>query len=191
MRKICCFITLLLYCSILVYLLVPAPEIPSLPGSFKSTEPGDTGQIPGVVAGYYTNLSRKEVTDFYQKSFSRSSFLGIPLITYKLNHPPEYARETVIKTLHSDFFEEIVHPFRESLFVNGWTPKEDREYQKGTEKPLYEFERGGESYQSKVTLYLISSNPFIRLVIFHLSLLFIFGLIYLFKSILYSRWLIK
>lgn len=191
MRKFYCFIALLLYCSIVIYLLLPSPKIPPLPDSYKSTEPGDSGQIPNVVAAYYTNLSREEVTEFYQKSFSRSPFWDLPLITYKLNHPPEYSKEIIIDTIHSDFFEELVHPFKESLFINGWTPKEDKEYQRGFEKPIYEFERDGKSYEGKVILYFVPSNPLIRVIVFHLSLLAIFGLIYLFKSILSSKWFIR
>ncbi len=190
MKKIYCFIVSLFYCSIVIYLLLPSPEISPLPNSFKSTEPGDTGQIPGVVAAYYTNLSREEIVDFYQKSLARSSFLSLPLVTLRLNHPPEYAREIVIETLHSDFFEEVVHPLRESVFINGWTPKEDKEYQRKA-KPLYEFDREGKSYQTKVTLYLVPSQPSMRLVIFHLALLAIFGLVRFSKGIILSKWRVK
>lgn len=182
MRKFCYLLLAVCYLLLLAYLLLPKPEIAPLPNSFKSTEPGDTVEIPGVSA-YYTNMDRSEVMNFYKREFGG--------LTLRLNHPPEYAKEIIRDTIHSEFFEELVHPFRESLFVNGWTPREDEEYQRGVKKPLYEFERGGEKYQSKITLYFVPSNPLIRLVVFHLSLLAIFGLIYLLKSIVSSRWLAR
>jgi hypothetical protein len=191
MKKILYFLFAILYILFLVYLLLPSPAIPPLPNSYQSTEPGDTGDIPGVVAAYYTNLSRQEVTEFYQKSFSRSPFLKAPLITYKLNHPTEYSRETIIDTIHSDFFEEIVHPLRESLFINGWTPKKDADYQGGVLNPIFEYEREGKKYASKITLYLIPSSPLLRVIIFHLSLLVLFSLIYLLKLVVSSPWRIS
>ncbi|MFZ5366149.1 MAG: hypothetical protein ACOZBZ_02550 [Patescibacteria group bacterium] len=176
MKKI---IALLLYCFIallLIYLLLPLPaEPPPLPGSLKSTEPGDTVEIPGLFA-YYTDLSRSQVLDFYQKNFSRSSFLGIPLLTYRLNHPPEYARETIRRTLQSTYYEEIVHPLRESLYVNGYewendpfTKPESRE----KNKPMI----GGKEFRSKVTVITRHSNPIVRLLVVGGFLLFALWLI--------------
>ena len=60
----------------IVYLSLPEPVIPNLPGALKSTEPGDTVQIPGVWS-YYTTLSREEAIGFYKEAFSRSSFKRI------------------------------------------------------------------------------------------------------------------
>jgi len=191
MKKIGYLLFAICYLLLCVYLLLPAPKIAPLPGSLKSVEPGDTGRISNITAAYYTNLSREEIISFYQKSFSQSSFFNVPLITYKLNHPPEYSKEIIIDTLDSSFFEEIVHPFRESFFINGWEPAKDKEYQKSAKKPKIEFIREGKDYNKKVTLFYIKSNPFIRIVIFHLSILAIFSLIYFLRSIFASKWRIK
>lgn len=170
----------------LVYLLLPPPqELPPLPGSLKSIEPGDTTQILGISA-YYTNLSRAEVLAFYQESFSKSSFLQIPLVTYRLNHPPEYARKTIRGTLQSSYYEEVVHPFRESLYVNGYewandpfTPPEHRE----KNKPVI----NGKEFSSKVTIIARYSTPFRRIAIMVLSILSIAWLMGEFKGIYKSR----
>lgn len=146
------------------YLVLPEPVIPNLPDSLKSTEPGDTWQIPGVWA-YYTNLSRREVVDFYQKSFSRSPFLGIPLPTYILNHPPEYAQETIRDTQQTNFYEELVHPLRESLFISGLVPSEVTVYLASSREPATEFLVEDKRWTAKITLYHVQSSIWARLLV--------------------------
>ncbi len=109
-----------------IYLIIPSPILPppDLPESPKSDEPGDTWQITNVSA-YYTDKSRQTVINFYTQYFSKSPFLNIPLPTYRLNHPPEYAKQVFIDTKQSYYLEEIVHPLKESLFVNGFEWEND------------------------------------------------------------------
>lgn len=154
------------------YLLLPAPKnFPDLPEAVKSTEPGDTVQITNVSA-YYTDMPRAKVVEFYTNYFSKSSFLGIPLITYKLNHPPERIREVLRETQQSTYIEEIVHPLRESVFVNGFEWDND---------PFTSPERrvknilvvNGKTYQFKVTLFYQESRIWQRLLVFYLSLLIV------------------
>jgi len=150
---------------IFVYLLLPPPlEIPPLPESLKSTEPGDTIQIPGVSA-YYTNLPRQEVLDFYQKNFSKSRFLGIPLLTYRLNHPPEYARQVIRDTQQSSYLEEIVHPLRESLFVNGYEWENDP-FTPPASRSQYRMVINGKEFKCKVTIRPFFSNLWARVIVF-------------------------
>lgn len=164
------------------YLSLPAPhDFPDLPGAVKSTEPGDTVQIANVSA-YYTDLPRQEVIDFYFRYFSRSPFLNIPLITYKLNHPPERIREVLRDTQRSTYVEELVHPLRESVFVSGFEWNND---------PFTSPERritnilvvNGKTYQFKVTLFYQESRLWQRLLIFYLILLSGYGLIWGFSGI--------
>jgi len=157
-------VVFLIYLLGIFYLILPEPVIPNLPDSLKSTEPGDTTQIPGVWA-YYTNLSRKEVVDFYRKTFSRSPFLGLPLPTYLLRHPPEYARETIRQTQKSNFYDELVHPLRESLFISGWIPGEDQVYLRQSKKPIIDFWVGGERFTAKITLYHVQSPLWARILV--------------------------
>ncbi len=149
-----------------LYLLLPGPKLPplGLPEGLKSVEPGDTVQLTRVSA-YYTQKSREEVVSFYSDYFSHSSFLSLPLFTYRLNHPPEYAREVWIDTKQSYYLEEIVRPFAGSLFVNGF------EWEKDVFTP--EAARvqnimlvGGETWASKVSLRWFPSHFLTRLIIF-------------------------
>lgn len=109
----------------LVYLLLPSPDFPAEPPqSLKSEEPADL-ETPRRRA-YYTDLTRKEALEYYQQEFSKSRF-GIRLLSYRLNYPPEEARVVIRDQTQSTFLEEIVHPFRESLYVNGFEPKLDKD----------------------------------------------------------------
>ncbi len=155
---------LIIYLIGVIYLILPGPTIPDLEPGLRSTEPGDTWQIPGVWA-FYTNLSRRESIDFFEKAFSQSSFLNLPLPTFRLNHPPEYARATIRETLRSNFYEELIHPFRESLFISGWIPSEDEVYLSKTKKPITEFLIKGDPYTAKATLYYVESSIWARLLV--------------------------
>lgn len=151
------------------YLVLPAPkDFPYLPGSIKSIEPGDTVQIANVSA-YYTDMSRKDVVDFYFNYFSKSSFLGIPLITYKLNQPPERIREVLRDTQQSTYVEELVHPFRESVFLNGFEWDNDP-FTPPSRRIKNILVVNGKTYQFKVTLFYQESQLWQRLLVFYLSL---------------------
>lgn len=169
LKLFCCFILLFL-----LYLLIPSPaEPPPLPDSRKSTEPGDTIEIPGLFA-YYTNMSRQDTISFYRKYFSQSKLFGIPLLTYRLNHPPEYVWEVIRDTIHSSFLEELVHPFRESLYINGYEPENDPFNKTGQKYANFSFDN--KEYSMKVIVYRKGSNSLIRLGVFSFAL-FCFWLI--------------
>ncbi len=149
-------------------MLLPSPDnFPDLPSAVKSIEPGDTVQVKNVSA-YYTDMPRKEAVDFYFNYFSRSPFLNIPLITYKLNHPPERIREVLRATQQSTFVEEIVHPLRESVFINGFEWNNDPfTPSKSREQNIIVVD--GKTYQFKVTIFYQKSAVWIRLIIFYLA----------------------
>jgi len=150
-----------------LYLVLPSPDLPQdmppLPNSVRSTEPGDTTQIANMAA-YYTNLSRKEVIDFYFNQFLRFNLRNFPLITYKLNHPPERIREVLRETQQSTYVEEIVHPLRESLFISGFEWNNDPfTPPKGRIKNILIV--NGKIYDFKVTLYYQGSGIWQRLLV--------------------------
>ena len=156
------------YCSIalfaLAYLLLPAPaEPPALPESVKSNLPGDTVEIPHLYA-YFTNLSREEVIAFYQEHYSRSRLFGFPLPSLKLNHPPEYAWVVIHDTVLSSYLEEIVHPFKESFYINGHEPANDPFVKPEQRRPTLIYE--GEEYKAKIVVLPVYSNPLIRIILF-------------------------
>ncbi|MGI5826797.1 MAG: hypothetical protein ACOX50_05300 [Patescibacteria group bacterium] len=166
-----------------LYLLLPAPkDFPALPGSVKSTEPGDTVQIANVSA-YYTDMPREQAVKFYYDYFSRSPFLNIPLPTYKLNHPPERIREVLRATQQSSFCEEIVHPLRESVFVNGFEWNNDP-FTKPSERVKNILIVNGKTYQFKITLYYQESRVWQRLLIYYLTLAAAYLLVISFKKLL-------
>lgn len=178
---------LVVYLLGIFYLVLPGPVIPNLEPALKSVEPGDTTQMPGIWA-YYTNLSRQEAVSYYKKAFSRSSFLNIPLPTYILNHPPEYVRETIRDTQQSNFYEEIVQPFRESLFVSGWVPKEDKVYLAQSLKPITKFIVDGQDYDAKITLNYVRSPIWARILVWT-GIIFAFILVFkAFRKIIFSPW---
>jgi hypothetical protein len=160
------FKILLLAISIIfsLYLLLPDPPEPKpLPHSFRSPEPGDNGQIPGLFA-YYTNLPRNEIIAFYQNQYSYSSFYHFPLITFKLIHPPEYAWEVITDTIPNTFLEEVIQPFRGSLYLAGDIPAEDPFIKNNRTRSNFSWE--GKEYKTKILIYRKSSNPLVRLIIF-------------------------
>jgi len=159
------------------YLLIPGPKLPppNLPNGLKSTEPGDTTQISRVSA-YYTNKQRDEILDFYTSYYSRSRLFNLPLPGFRLNHPPEYARQIWVNTKQSYYLEEIVHPLRESLFVNGF------EWEKDVFTPVYaraqnKMLANGKEWPAKVSLRWFPSFWLTRLSIFWLSWLGLFFLL--------------
>jgi len=149
-----------------LYLLIPEPSLPppDLPDSLKSDLPGDTVQISRVSA-YFSDKTRNEVISFYQAYFSRSPFFNLPLVTIRLNHPPEYAKEIIRDTTQSYYFEELIHPFKSSLFINGFdwqndvfTPPDKR----AQNKLIY----NQKAWLVKVTLKWFSSGLIAELLIF-------------------------
>jgi len=155
----------LIYLLGLIYLILPSPAYPDLENAKRSDEPGDTWQHPDQ-KGYYTNLTRAEVLEQIQSKFA-IKFLGFTLPSYRLNYRPEEATSLVRDQLNSYYLEEIIYPFRESIFVNGWEPTNSPKYANNpnAKTDLY-FQ--GTPYLSKVTLKPTNSNPLLRVVIWTL-----------------------
>ena len=149
----------------LIYLLAPGPtsinDFPSLPNSLKSTEEGDTIQVPNV-AGYFSNSYRSFATNFYRGIYQSKTIFPFPPL--RLNYPPEFAFSAIKDQTHSTYLEEFVYPLRDSLFVNGWEP-----FEEVTKKPRYQgatpFEPGGKSFETKVTLRYYPSPLWARILV--------------------------
>jgi len=168
-KKISRWIYLVIGLGVSLYLILPCPRIPlpNLPESIKSDLPGDTVQIENVSA-YFTNKDREEVISFYEKVFSTSRLFNLPLLTYRLNHPPEYAKDVWVDTQTSYYLEEVVHPLRESLFVNGFDWQNDvftRPNKRVKNKLIYK----DKVWDVKVSLRWFTSSWLTRLAIFWLS----------------------
>lgn len=140
------------------YLFIPGPPFPDPPAdSLQSGEPADT-ESPNRRA-YFTNLTRQEVLSHYKEQFGS-------LPTYRLNYPPEDARFLIRDLTRSTFLEEIVHPFRESVFVNGFEPKDAKDA----------IEIKGLSFRQKIIVKYVPSNSAVRLVIAAFTLIAIWAL---------------
>jgi hypothetical protein len=111
----------------LIYLGLPSPEFPAPPeGSLQSNEPGDIKDQN--VKAYFTDLSREEIITSYQEKFRLINFQNLPSFTIRLaNHPPEDARTVIREQIQSSYLEELVHPFRESIYINGFEPREEKD----------------------------------------------------------------
>lgn len=145
-----------------IYTLLPTSGYPEpLPGSLQSNEPADV-ETP-LRRGFYTDLSREVVITHYKESFSKVDIFGkslqIPVV--RLNYPPEEAQTLIRDQTRSTFLEEIVQPFRESIFINGNEPKEDKDA----------IVVGGKRWRQKVIVRYVPSAPVWRFVTSFLAVL--------------------
>lgn len=156
MKLVFKLLPVIIFLVLAAYLLVPAPDFPPPPpDSLRSVEPGDMES--NYRRAYYTNYSRSEILDYYYRVFK------IPGIQYLLNYPPEQAYTLIRDQTRSSWLQEIVHPLRESVYINGYYPT----------KPTEQIFIGGVHYFNKITVRYIPSHPVTRLTV--LFLIFVCG----------------
>lgn len=132
--------------AFLVYLSLPAQGFPSPPpGAAQSDEPADT-ETP-LRRAYFTDLNRQQIMAHYKAQFSN-------LFTLSLNYPPEEAQTIIRDQTRSSYLEELVHPFRESVFVSGFIPKVRKDA----------IIIGGKEYYQKITVRYVPSSLVVRIV---------------------------
>lgn len=147
MNKLINFFLFVIFFILLIYVYPPSPEFPKPPSDFvQSFEPADTET--DLRRGYYTNLTRNEVIKHYEKEFNK----GFNIYTPKLNYPPEDAPELIRDQTKSTFLEEIVHPLRESIYINGFEPKTEEYAQ------FYK----GVRYNQKIIVRYVPSSLWVR-----------------------------
>lgn len=155
-----------------LYLISPTPVIPDLVNSAKSDLPGDTTQISNVSA-YYTNMTRTEVINFY-----KSYYYG--LFKIELNHPPEKAKDIIVNTIQSYYFEEFILPFKESLYINGFEWENDvftKQEKRIKNKLVYQ----DKEYKAKITICTFPTSIPRRLLSFFFTEFSIITIFYLLK----------
>lgn len=146
-----------------LYVLPPSPDFPkALPDTLQSKEPADT-ETP-LRRAYFTNFTREEVMSHYNNQFKWG---------YRLNYPPEESQTIIRDQTRSTFLEEIAHPLRESIFVNGFEPKD----------PKDAIFIEGKPWRQKIVVKYLPSNIFLRAFVVILT-----GLVSLF---LLNVWLKK
>ncbi len=161
-----------------LYLISPIPNLPDLPNSIKSDLPGDTVQISNVSA-YYTNMTRTEVMNFYKAYYSGP-------FRVNLNHPPEKAKEIIVNTIQSYYFEEFVLPFKESLYINGFEWENDvftKPENRSKNKLIYQ----NKEYKAKITIRRFSTTIPNRFIGFFSTELGIIITLFVFKSFLKKK----
>ncbi len=152
----------------LIYILIPDIKsvyfFPPLPDHvLRSTESGDTIQIPNVEA-FYSDDRRAFATKFYKSRFDTLKVLGITIPSIRINRPPEEAFQYIRDQQYSTYLEEYTYPLRESLFVNGFEPVDDN----GNLRPNLTASTliNGYYYQSKVTLRLYPTKVYNRVIVY-------------------------
>lgn len=141
------------------YLILPNPNFPKPPpDALQSKEPADSET--SFRRAYFTNYTRDQVLDWYKIQMDKSSFFDLSLPTYLLNYPPENAQSIIRDQTRSTFLEEIVHPFRESLYINGFKPSVPKD-------AIY---IDGRNWEQKITVRYVPSSLGVRLVVFFLTL---------------------
>ena len=125
MDKIAKILGILISALFFVYLAIPGPSFPEPPpGAVQSEEKAD--QETPLRRAYFTNLARQEVVDYYREAFGKSP-LGFSFGSIRLNYPPEDAQTLIRDQTRGTFLEEIAHPFRESIYINGFEPKDPKD----------------------------------------------------------------
>ena len=163
MKKVLLFLISLFFLALLGYVVLPEPGFPAPPeDALRSKEPADS-ETP-LRRAYFTNFTREEVMAHYKKEFR----WGLTL-----NYPPEESRTLIRDQTRSTFLEEIVHPLRESIYINGFEPKD--------EKDAINIE--GLPWRQKIIVRYVPSTIFVRLVVVALS--------YIGSVILIKEWLKK
>ena len=150
------------------YLLLPSLAVPQIVERFPS-ETGFTSDLLGPPSGtYFTNLEKDDVVNFYLNSYSRSSFLNLPLPAKVIEHQPEYAGE-IINNMHTakntSFLVEINQPFRESFIIKGYGEVSQIEREEKEAKQVKKFEpRKGEVYFLKLDVYQVKPTAWQKII---------------------------
>lgn len=161
MKKPIFVVAVFIYLAGIFYLTQPSPDLPSLVDAARSDEPGDTTQHPDQAAYYTDRDNRRDILGELQKKF------GLPFFgfaSYRLNYRPEEVGGLVRDQLRSYYLEEVVHPLRESLYINvldpAKTPMIDDDKREQAKMYLH-----GRFYPIKVTLRPVYSSLWGRLFV--------------------------
>lgn len=163
MKKICILIFSIFSLIFLFYVSLPNFNFPTPPpDSVQSSEPADM-ESP-LRRAYFTNYTREEVLAWYKSQFNYSSLFNVKIPTYLLNYPPEESQTIIRDQTRSTFLQEIVHPFRESMYINGYEPASNDDQNR--------IVINGVHWRQKLIVKYIPSNLVLRLILATLTLVF-------------------
>jgi len=161
MKKALVIFSVLVYLAGIYYLTQPDPVLPDLDQTVRSDEPGDTWQNPDQKAFYTFRDNRPEILGELTQKFSQGL---VGNLTYRLNYRPEEAQELVRDQLRSYYLEEVIHPLRESMFINVWQPAVAPSLDED-QREAEQMSFGGIHYPVKVTLKPLASPAWARLLV--------------------------
>ena len=145
-----------------------------LPNAVKSLEPADL-EDPFRV-GFYTNMSRDEITNFYRSQFKINGF-GVNIKPINLNHPPEEAQQKIRDQTLSTFLEELSYPMRDTLYVNGFKPDLSKM------NPLV---HEGQSWERKVIIKYVKTSFPLRVLLGIVSLFILYIVLFEWSALIKS-----
>ncbi len=150
MKKIRLLVVAVFFLFGIRYMLYPTPPfLAPTPDAFISYEPADI-ETP-LRRGYYTDYTREQVMLHY---YGQVNWLP----TLRLNYPPEEAQTLIRDQARSSYLEELVHPMRESWFINGFVPQAQND----------EIWREGKKYEQKIIIRYVPSYRLNRIIVFAL-----------------------
>jgi len=151
MKKIRLLLVALFFLFGFRYMLYPSPPfVAPTPNAYISYEPADV-ETP-LRRGYYTDYTREQVILHYLDQVDW-------LPTLRLNYPPEESQTIIRDQTQSSYLEELVHPMRESWFINGFVPQAQKD----------EIWREGKRYQQKIIVRYVPSSRLSRLLVFTMA----------------------
>ncbi len=162
MKKILYILLTVFGIGFFIYLVRPVPfDFPNPPqDSVQSMEEADL-ESP-LRRSYFTNYTREQVMAHYKNQFRLQPF------TLTLNYPPEDAQRLIRDQTRSYYLEELVHPFRESLYINGFIPQFAKD----------EINYKGVHYEERITIKYVPSSLFVRFIFSGLTFALMFWMIH-------------
>jgi hypothetical protein len=161
MKKVILLIYIIFSVALIFYVSLPNYDFPKPPpDSVQSKEPADTET--SLRRAYFTDYTRAQVLSWYEVQFKHTSFLNLAMPTYLLNYPPEDSQTIIRDQTMSTFLQEIVHPFRETVYINGYEPA-----------PTDDKDRiiiNGVHWRQKIIIRYVPTSLFLRLIITLLTL---------------------
>lgn len=129
------------------YFIIPSHPFPAPPpDALQSSEPADV-ESP-LRRAYFTEYTRDQIIAHYKAQLDY-----LPVL--RLNYPPEEATRIIRDQTRSWYLEELTHPLRSSIYINGFIP------QKAQDTIII----NGKKYEEKITIKYIPSSLFIRLFV--------------------------
>jgi hypothetical protein len=142
---------------LIVYVWPQSPPFPvPPPDALQSQELADTETT--LRRAYFTNYTREQVVEHYISHFARD-------INLRLNYPPEDAQTLIRDQTRSYYLEELVHPMRESLFINGFIAQSEKD----------DIWIAGKHWEEKITIRYIPTRRTWRVLVVIMTM----GILYL------------